>query len=541
MKQNKGANMKKIKYLILAVLAAFIISGCATNHVTERGEEHHLVILHTNDHHGHPVAFFDYPADGQGGLPARATLVNRIREREDNVLVLDAGDINTGRPESSFFNAEPDFIGYNYIGYDAMAIGNHEFDNDMAVMQEQIAISDFPWLCANAKKADGSLIDNVQPYIIKDMGGFKVAILGLVSKTTAETGNPANVADLIFEDEVEVAYKLVPKLQRQADIVIALVHMGLYDNDESGSRRLGFNVPGIDLIIDGHSHTRPEESVVVVNKETGFEVPIVQSKSWGLYLGRVDLTFMNGEVTDFAYGAIPVNIKVRKVENDIISYPNLGAVIEEDQKLLAMLQPYADEVADVLNEEIGTAVYPLLNDDTRKRETALGNLVADSMLWYTRDFLGMEADFAIQNGGGIRTSINSGIITKGTIYEVLPFDNSVALITMKGKDLLEIFDYIGTTVGRGSYGQVAGISYTIRPSSERVEDILINGEPFDPSREYKVVTNSYMALGGDGYSAFKDHLDMYDSSAMQRDVLIDYINFIGGQVNYQVQERVLQR
>ncbi len=532
--------MKKITSLFISFILLISLVGCTTNFVTAKGEEQSLVILHTNDHHGHPVAFFDYPAEGQGGLPARATLVNSIRAQEENVLLLDAGDFNTGRPESNFFNAEPDLIGYNYIGYDAVAVGNHEFDNSMDVMQKQIKMSEFPWLCANVKNADGSLLDNVQPYIIKEMNGFKVAIFGLLTKDAKNTGSPDNVGDLIFEDAVEVAYKLVPELQKQADVVIALVHMGLYDNNEMGSRRLAANVPGIDLIIDGHTHTKPKDSVIEINKETGFEVPIVQSKSWGLFLGRVDLTFKNGEIVDFEYGAIPINQKSKKNTDGVITYPFVGAEIKEDVKLAAILQPYVDQVSEVLDEEIGTSTYALLNDNTRKNETAIGDLVADSMLWYANT-LGIEVDMAIQNGGGIRTGINSGVIKKGTVYEVLPFDNSVVVVTMTGKQLQGVFDHIGTTVGFGSYAQVAGVTYTIQTASKSVVDIMIGGEALDPSKVYKIATNSYIASGGDSYKAFKIREDFYDTSAMQRDILIDYIVSQGGTISTQVDERITHR
>ena len=174
------------------------------------------MVLHTNDYHGHPVAFYDYPADGQGGLPAQATLVREIRGDNDNVLVLSAGDLNTGRPESNFFKAEPDIIGHNYIGYDALAMGNHEFDPSPADMQHQIAMSNFPWLCANVVKSDGSYIDNVKPYIIKDFGDFKVAVFGLMTESTAKSGNPDNIRGYTFLDEVQTARKLVPELQKKS-------------------------------------------------------------------------------------------------------------------------------------------------------------------------------------------------------------------------------------------------------------------------------------------------------------------------------------
>lgn len=214
-------------------------------------------------------------------------------------MLLDAGDFNTGRPESNFFQAEPDIKGYNYIKYDALAMGNHEFDLNWEKMQKQIAMSEFPWLCANAKK-DNKYLENVKPYVIKEYEGFKVALLGLLSSKTADTGNPEHIKDIVFEDEVEVATELVPMLKKKADIVIAVVHMGLFDDASQGSKRLAAKVPGIALIVDGHSHTKLDEAVMVKNEVSGKEIPIVQSKDWGLYVGRADLKFKSGEVTRFS-------------------------------------------------------------------------------------------------------------------------------------------------------------------------------------------------------------------------------------------------
>jgi 5'-nucleotidase/UDP-sugar diphosphatase len=155
---------KALRFFLIAMVTVLVFTSCATSPIVTPDVEHTLVVLHTNDHHGHPVAFYDYPAPGQGGLPAQATFVNEVRAANDHVLVLNAGDFNTGRPESNFFKAEPDILGFNYIGYDALAMGNHEFDPSPEDMQKQIAMSDFPWLCANVVKEDGSYIDNVKPY-----------------------------------------------------------------------------------------------------------------------------------------------------------------------------------------------------------------------------------------------------------------------------------------------------------------------------------------------------------------------------------------
>ena len=531
-------NIKKL-LSVLVVTLALVTFGCQSGPIAPADVEQHLVVLNTNDTHGHPVAFYDYPASNQGGIPARVTFVEQVRAANPNVLVVDAGDLNTGRPESNFFNAEPDILGFNMVGYDLMAMGNHEFDHNFAIMQEQITLSEFPWLCANVKTADGKLIENVEPYIIKEYGTFKVAIIGLMDKRTSETGNPENIEGLVFEDEVETANKLVPMLLKKADIVIAVVHMGLYSDETKGSKRLAAEVPGIAMIVDGHTHTKTEEPVFITNKETGKNVAIVQARHWGLYMGKTDITFMNGEVTNLDFELVPMNVRKRVKDADGNStYPTVDEEIAENQEAAALLQTYVDKVDAVLSEVIGTATAPFLNDDSRKMETALGDIVSDSQKWFIEE-QGLEVDFAFQNGGGIRATLGDGEIQKATIYEVLPFDNSITLVELKGTDVIAIFDLAATKVGAGAMGQVSdGVSYTINTANGKIEDLLIGGKPVDPDKVYKIATNSFLALGGDGYKMFKNNVGFYDTSLMQRDAFIDYVIYLGGTITPETHGRI---
>ncbi len=530
---------KTLRLIFLTAAVLLVFASCSTSPIAQPDVEHNIVILHTNDHHGHPVAFYNYPAPGQGGLPAQATLVKEIRAANDNVLVLSAGDINTGRPESNFFMAEPDIIAMNYIGYDALAMGNHEFDPSPENMQAQIARSDFPWLCANVVKEDGSYIDNVKPYIIKDYGNFKVAILGLMDEGTKETGNPANIKGYVFRDEVEVANELVPELRKKADIVIALVHMGLYDSTDEGSKRIAAKVPGIAFVIDGHTHTKLKEPVMIKNEETGNDVAIVQADQWGLHVGKVSLKFMNGDVTGLDFELVPVNVKKReKLADGSSVYKFVDREIQEDKELAALLQPYVDKVDAVLSETIGKAEAPFINKETRNMETAIGNIVADSMQWFCTS-QNLKTDFAFQNGGGIRTDIPEGEIRKQTIYEVLPFDNSVAVVTLKGSDVIKLFARTPETVTHGAMPQVSKeVSFVIDTASGTVSDLKIGGAEVDPSKEYRIATNSYLAVGGDGYSVFKDSVDFYDSSLMQRDAFIEYVISLGGTIKPVTEGRI---
>ena len=193
--------------LLLTVILIFLI-GCTASPqhgATQNADLYHLTVVFTNDTHGHPVKFSNRSTPDVGGLPARATLIKEIRKTHENVLLLDAGDINTGQSVSNFFKAKPDILGYNYMGYDAMVLGNHEFDNPMDVLREQMELADFPFLSANVKNQKGELL--ALPYVIKQFSGFKVGIFGITTAGTTITADPDNVKDLIFEDEVETGKK----------------------------------------------------------------------------------------------------------------------------------------------------------------------------------------------------------------------------------------------------------------------------------------------------------------------------------------------
>ena len=528
---------------IFVKATAFFLVGlllsCTPNRYHEKQDDsriHRLVVLHTNDTHGHPVKFFQYPAPDVGGLPARATVVNRIKEQNRNVLVLDGGDLNTGRSESNLFKARPDLEGYNYIGYDAMVLGNHEFDNPIGVLREQMELANFPFISANVRTKGGEYL--AKPFIIKEFDGFKVAIFGLTTKETEIIGNPEYTRDLVFEDEIEVAKNLVPELRRKADLVIGLVHLGIYDSTSRGSKRLAHEVSGIDLIVDGHSHTKLDSPIVVTHPLTGHNTPIVQAWKWGLILGRVDLLVQNKRVIDYRFEAIPINLKeVAKKLDGVKPYHYIGEKIPEEPKLLELLEPYVAKAESVLSKVIGQAEATFFYDGVREEENPLGNLVADSMLWHT-EYLG--ADFALQNGGGIRADLPEGRLTERMIYEALPFDSTVVVLTLDGKSVQSLFEYMATiSSGQGAFPQVSeGVSIIIDTSGKECTQVIINGKPLDTSRTYKIATNSYLAAGGDGYRILLKAMDAYDSAMFQRDVLIEYIEHLGGRIKPQTFGRI---
>jgi 5'-nucleotidase/UDP-sugar diphosphatase len=215
----------------------------------------------------------------------------------------------------------------------------------------------------------------------------------------------------------------------------------------------------------------------------------------------------------------------------------VGEEIPEDPKLLDLLEPYVAKAEAVLFKVIGQGEATFFYDGVRKEENPLGNLVADSMLWYTK-YIG--ADFALQNGGGIRADLPEGRLTERMIYEVLPFDSTVVVLTLDGKNVQSLFEYMATiSSGQGGFPQVSeGVSITIDMSKRQCTQVMINGKPLDTSRTYKIATNSYLAAGGDGYRVFLKAMDAYDSSMFQRDVLIEYIEHLGGRIKPQTFNRI---
>ena len=523
---------------LLTILFTFSYGyGAPQKHEPSKTSDlHHLTVLFTNDYHGHPVKFSDLSAPDVGGLPARATLVKEIRSKSQNVLLLDAGDLNTGQSVSNFFKAKPDILGYNYIGYDAMVLGNHEFDHPIHVLREQMDLAKFPFLSANVKTKNGDHL--AIPYVIKQFSGFKVAIFGLTTAETRITGNPDHIKDLIFEDEVEVAKQLVPYLRKRADVIIALTHLGIYEGLNRGSKRLATQVGGIDLIVDGNTDTKLEAPLMINDPDSTHQTLIVQAWHWGLVLGRIDLWIRDRSIVDFRMELIPINLKrVVKNPDGKKAFHFIGKPIKEDPELLALLQPYADRVDRFLDEKIGYAEKPFENDDGRYRETALGDLVADAMRWYLRRF---NPDFALTNSGAIRAGVSEGPLTRKSIYNILPFDSSVVFLNLTGTQVQSLFDYIGTILpGEGAFPQVSGsIRFTMNLKKKTCENILINGSPIDHGKSYGIVTNSYLAKGGDGYGAFLKTIDQFDSSIFQRDALIAYIKHLGGNLVPKVNARI---
>lgn len=511
----------KLTYFLLVFAAAVgFTAGCTglSPDVSAQKEKkvYHITLLHTNDHHGR----FWKNSKGEYGMAARKTLIDRIRAEVESrggfVLLLDAGDINTGIPESKLLNAEPDILGMNLLGYDAMAVGNHEFDNPVSTLRVQQAWMKFPLLSANIydKTSKKRLFD---PFTTINFKGLKIIILGLITEDTVKQGNPENIGNLTFVNAIDTCTKIVPQLKEKSDILIALTHLGYYPNavhgsNAPGSVSLARAVDGIDVIVDGHTHTMLEQPDVQNN------TIIVQAGEYGKYLGRLDLEYSEGKLTKKAYRLIPVNLKKKiKKENKIIRV-FIEEEIPEDPETLEFLSKYQEAGGKELNTVIGSSNGKFIGDRDiiRNFETNLGNLVCRAAISKT------FADLSVINSGGIRAGLPSGSITYKDVLKVSPFGNTICTVMLTGKELTAYLeDVISMEKNTGAFVQISGAAIFI--SQKKISRVLIKGKIVSDLKKYKLVIPSYIAAGGDGYPRMSTHPEFVNTGFVDAAILKEYI------------------
>ena len=530
--------------VFLGLLAgAAVLSGCsalpqlaAPTPAWDADRDYRLTILHTNDHHGR----FWPNRHGEYGMAARKTLIDRIRAEVQadggSVLLLSGGDINTGVPESDLQNAEPDFKAMVMLDYDAMALGNHEFDNPLAVLDEQQSWVDFPMLSANIYDKSGDR--PYQAFEIFEQQGVKVAVIGLTTEDTSRIGNPEYISELDFRDPKPEAAALIAELRatENPDVVIALTHMGHYVNAFSGVNAPGdvalarYLEPGmLDLVVGGHSQEpvcMSGENVANVDFKPGDACQpdqqngtwIVQAHEWGKYVGRVDLLFRNGELSLERYQLIPVNLK-KKVE---IDGEKKRVFIQDeilaDADVQAFLEPFQTRGEELIGFKVGGTTGRLEGDRDKVRfgQTNLGRLIATAQAAKAR------ADFGVMNSGGVRASIEAGDISYRDVLTVQPFGNSLTYTDMTGAEVVDYLNVVaGMPVDSGAYAQFSGINLTVTASG--VTDVVIDGEPLDPNKTYRFTVPSFNAAGGDGYPKLTEHPGHVDTGFVDADVLKEFI------------------
>lgn len=505
-----------ITAMAVAVTACSVVGYQSYQPSWQADQEYKLTILHTNDHHGR----FWENRHGEYGMAARKTLIDNIREEValagGESLLLSGGDINTGVPESDLQDAEPDFKGMNLIQYDAMALGNHEFDNSRDVLLKQRDWAGFPFLSANilVTETGKTLFD---AYKIFDVSDLKVAVVGFTTDDTIKIGNPEYLSDLTILPPADVAKDLIPELRSKADLVVAATHMGHYANGNYGGNApgdvtLARTVPGIDVIVGGHS----QNPLFEPDEQSG--TLILQAHEWGKYVGRLDLVIKNGEIQSSEYRLIPVNLKKKVKQADGSSKRVfIETEIKKDKEMLALLTPFQEKGQAELNVKIGAVDDLLIGNRSlvRKQETNLGNLIATAMKNK------VNADIGIMNSGGIRDDIPAGDVTYKTVLQVQPFGNAIAYVDLNTQELTNYLSAVGAKqAGSGAFAQFSGVSFTMK--NGLATSIKVNGKSLNASKTYRIAINSYVATGGDGYPKVTDHANYVNSGYVDADVLVEY-------------------
>ncbi|MBD3922391.1 5'-nucleotidase C-terminal domain-containing protein [Paenibacillus sp. PR3] len=514
-----------------------------------------LRVLHTNDTHAH-----------LDNIARRVTAIKQARN--DNTLLLDAGDVFSGTLYFNKYDGLADLWFMNELGYDAMTFGNHEFDKGPAVLKTFINNASFPFVSSNidygtdkdlsplfdSKVGEPAENGHIYPAIIRIVNGEKIGIFGLTTPDTAALSSPGEA--IHFKDIKESAELAVKALQDQGvNKIIALSHIG-FNLDE----QLADEVEGIDIIVGGHSHTKLTAPVVHHADADHEPTIVVQTGEYGAFLGQLDATFdADGVLT--AWNGKLIEIDAKDTAGQY--------VIASDAAAQTKLAEYTAPLEELKKTVIGSTKTVLDGErgNVRKKETNLGDLVADGMLAKVKSLVPATTDVegyvTIQNGGGIRASIDEGDITLGELLTVMPFGNNLTALKMTGKEIVAALEngVSGVQTGEGRFPQVAGmrfyydstkqgdvvdsVSNKIVTAGQRIAKVQIKNadgtySDMKPDAYYIVATNSFMADGGDFYASMKQAKNAgrhYELNLVDYEVFRSYLDTIG-EVNRSVEGRI---
>lgn len=483
--------MKNRVLLALASLL-FVVAGA-------RAEER-LTILHTSEHHGALQPIESGPFKGLGGVARRAALIEKIRKETKRVLVVDSGDLVVGTAMSSVFHGEPDVAAMSLMGYDAQALGNHDFDFGIAHLQALKKKARFPFLCSNLRPKQAGVCER---FVLKTVGGLRIGLIGLVGRRIyPDSLSPATVKDLEFEEPIAAAKKISAELGRRVDLIVAVTH-----EDTEEDLALAKAVAAIGVIVGGH--TPGFDGLIAAGTETPVQGRVdrlprgpvfVKSHQQARTLGRLDLVYDKG-------------IRAAEAKNIPVD-----STLRDAPKVAALVQDYVRRLDGATDRVIGEALVTLDGEASvlRTRESNFGNLLAD----LARASAGTE--IALLNGGIIRTSIPAGPVTLKRVLQVLPYEESLVRLKVTGAELLQALENgVSRIPDSGRFLQVSGMSYAFDPAAPegaRIKEVRVAGAPLDRAREYTAVVNRFLADGGDRYDVFVKAAGRVDQQTMVRDL-----------------------
>ena len=481
--------------------------------------DYDLTILHTNDFHARfePISKYDGPCssgdneEGKcfGGSGRLVSAINEARGRTNNAILVDGGDQFQGTLFYTFYKGKPAAEMMNQMGYDAMTVGNHEFDDGPEVLKGFMDAVNFPVLMSNADVSGEPLLaGRLAKSTVIERGGEKLGLIGLTPQDTDELASPG--PNVIFTNPVSAVQGEVDKLTAAGvNKIIVLSHSG-YGVDQ----QVAAGTTGVDVIVGGHSNTLLSNT----NEQAEGPYPtmvgstaIVQAYAYGKFLGKLDVTFDDaGNVTE-AVGEPLV----------------MDAAVAEDQDTVDRVSEAAVPLEGIRNKVVAQTNEAIGGDRAvcRAKECTMGNLIADAML---ARVAGQGIEVAIQNGGGIRASIDAGDVTMGEVLTVLPFQNTLSTFQVTGETLVAALENGVSQVeeGAGRFPQVAGMTFAFdgsQPAGSRVSDVMVGGTPIDMARVYGVVSSNYLRGGGDGYKMFRDAANAYDFGPDLAEVTAEYL------------------
>jgi 5'-nucleotidase / UDP-sugar diphosphatase len=490
-----------------------------------------LNILHNNDWHSRieSINKFDSTCSAEeeqknecfGGAARLKTAIDSRRKALEgkNILTLNAGDNFQGSLFYSTYKgaAEAEFM--NAMKFDAMTIGNHEFDDGENGLSAFVGKVDFPIVSANVRSdVKSALKDKIKPYLIKEVGGQKIAIVGAVANDTGELSSPG--PNVKIEEDVAAITAAVDEVTKQGvNKVIALTHVG-YPRDIAAIAK----IKNVDVVVGGHSHTLLSNTdkeaegpyPTFVENPGGYSVPVVQARSYGKYLGEIAVTFDDQ--------GKPVSAKGDPILVD--------SSIKPDEAVLARVKELGKPIEELKAKVISSTEGPIegAREVCRVKECTMGNLVADAMLDRVKS---QGISIALANGGGLRASIDAGDVTMGEVLTVLPFQNTLSTFQLKGADVKAALEngVSQVTEGGGRFPQVSGLKFTFdqsKPVGERVSAIQVRDgnawKPLDANATYGVVSNNFLRGGGDGYKILATNAaNAYDYGPGLEQVVADYL------------------
>ena len=523
---------KKVLSLLLAVVMTFSLAVTA-NAAEETAQDLNgdIVILHTNDVHG-----------AIAGYAKVAALKDAYEARGAYVLLMDAGDFIQGDPTVSTSEGATAVELMNLAGYDVVSLGNHEFDYGYQNLKDLEADADFAIVDANVLYNGSVAFEDNLVFTTPD--GTKIGVFGLDTPETATKAHPAKIQGVTFlagEDLYDCAQEQVDALTAEGcNYVICLGHLGI-DDESAGNRSIDLleNVDGVDLFIDGHSHSTQDDitaALTAASQAGGNEI-------------SVDSSMVNGTVLTStgtkleSVGVVTIDGETGRIDASTVSAASLTDEDADVAARAAAIQKEIDDEYGTVFAKTEVALNGEREPGNRTEETNLGDLITDALVWGA-EREGTEVDAAVTNGGGIRASIAAGDITKKDINTVLPFGNTLSIVQVTGAELLEALEASTycTPTSIGGFPQVSGIEFTVDTtkaydqgelypgstyygpkSIQRVTIETVGGEPFDANATYTIATNDFMAAGGDTYYAFAAASVNYDLGIAMDEVVMDYI------------------